>query len=138
MEYLTPKCPVCKQTSDRCPLRIIGEAGIKFELSEDGTAVVPVHANLYQCTGCKSVFMVHGELKPTRSPLAEVPLAPRELREVPMTMAATRVPPPDHPVDGENPVPVSVAIPESKEEVKIDADPGPRAGRKASTGTGKK
>ena len=134
MEYPTPKCPVCKQTSDRCPLRNVGEAGIKFELSEDGTAVVPVHAYIYQCTGCKSVFMTYGELKPTCSPLAEVPLALRELREVPLTMTA----PPDLPVKGEIPVPASVALPETKEEVKIDAVPRLRAGRKASTGTGKK
>jgi hypothetical protein len=65
-----------------------------FELSEDGKSPVPVHSYLYQCTGCKSVFMVYGKLKPTNSPLDEVPVRPRPLREIPFGSTEVQQSPP--------------------------------------------
>jgi hypothetical protein len=74
MEFKTPRCSQCHQTSDRTPIREVGVIG-EHVVSEarKGKPAVVLPLVLYQCTGCRAVFLVLGRLKPTSSPLDEIP-----------------------------------------------------------------
>lgn len=85
MEYSSPRCSVCHRNTDRSPLRKIGTIGYTEDvIVEESTPdkrrkniqnVKPgIPRIMYQCSTCGAVFIVNGELKPTKNPLEEVPL----------------------------------------------------------------
>ena len=74
MKYETPRCSQCHQTSDKTPIREVGVVGEQTVTeARKGKPAVVSPMVLYQCTGCRAVFLTIGRLKPTSSPLDEIP-----------------------------------------------------------------
>jgi hypothetical protein len=72
--YNTPRCSQCHQTSDKTPIREVGIVGEQTVTeARKGKPAVVSPMVLYQCTGCRAVFLTIGRLKPTSSPLDEIP-----------------------------------------------------------------